>query len=147
MGSKAFQTDPATSARMRRVRQRDTAAEIVVRHWLWRRGVRYSTKNSDLPGSPDIANRRRKWAIFVHGCFWHGHAGCGRSGLPKRNTAAWREKIEANKRRDSGKEAALRGLGYRVVIVWECNAERLDADRKASRSLLMLLPRLRPVAQ
>jgi DNA mismatch endonuclease, patch repair protein len=118
-----FDTDPQTSERMRRVRQRDTAPELALRKWLWGEGVRYTTHNNDLPGSPDLANRTKGWAIFVHGCFWHGHEGCPRSRLPKRNTEAWREKILGNKARDRSKEEQLTALGLEVFIVWECKLE------------------------
>lgn len=86
-------------------------------------GHRFRIHNRDLPGSPDIANRTRKWAIFVHGCFWHRHNGCPRTTTPKRNRAFWVEKFEANRARDRRVRAALRRDGYRTVVVWECESE------------------------
>jgi DNA mismatch endonuclease (patch repair protein) len=121
-----FPTDPATSARMKHVRQRDTKPERELRRWLWSRGVRFTTYNNDLPGSPDIANRRGRWAIFVHGCFWHGHSECTGAKLPKRNTEAWRTKIETNKARDCVKAEELAALGFITLTVWECEIKRLQ---------------------
>src|SRR5262245_48778270 len=91
--SRTIPNDPRTSARMRRVRQKDTWPEVQLRRMLWSRGVRFRTNNRDLPGSPDIANRTKRWAVFVHGCFWHGHDGCARSRLPKRNARLWADKV------------------------------------------------------
>jgi DNA mismatch endonuclease (patch repair protein) len=116
-------TDPATSARLARVRQRDTAAEVAVRLAAYALGHHFRIHNRDLPGSPDIANRTRKWAIFVHGCFWHRHLGCPRTTTPKRNRAFWVEKFQANRARDRRVRAALRRAGYRTVVVWECESE------------------------
>jgi DNA mismatch endonuclease (patch repair protein) len=116
-------TDPATSARLARVRQRDTTPELAVRLAAYSLGHHFRIHNRDLPGSPDIANRTRKWAIFVHGCFWHRHHGCVRTTTPKRNRAFWVEKFEANRARDRRVRAALRRAGYRTVVVWECESE------------------------
>ena len=109
---------------MSRVRQRGTAAEIAVAVVLRSLGYRYRLNVRALPGSPDFANRRRKWAIFVHGCFWHHHSGCARATIPKANRAFWREKFEANHKRDAKAVRALRKAGFRVVIIWECETER-----------------------
>lgn len=121
---------------MANIRQRDTAAELAVRRWLWAQGVRFRVRNHDLPGSPDLANRRKRWAVFVHGCFWHGHEGCSRATMPKRNGEFWRTKIAANRVRDSRKDDLLRADGYTVFTIWEC-------ETAESRSLITLLGRLR----
>jgi DNA mismatch endonuclease, patch repair protein len=121
-------TDATTSARMKRIRQRNTKPELLLRRWLWHRGIRFTTSNRDLPGSPDVANRGRAWAIFVHGCFWHGHRGCARSRLPKRNVLFWKDKIKRNRRRDQRKENELIALGFRVLTVWECEVARLETN-------------------
>jgi DNA mismatch endonuclease (patch repair protein) len=78
--------------------------------------------NRDLPGSPDIANRSKKWAVFVHGCFWHRHDGCPRTTMPRRNREFWAEKFRANIRRDRKVIERLEACGYLVLIVWECEA-------------------------
>ncbi len=115
--------DEDTSVRMAGIRRKDTKPELVVRRILHRLGHRYRVNNRDLPGSPDIANRVRRWAVFVHGCYWHRHPGCSRSTTPKRNAAFWLAKFEANVARDARTQHALVELGYHVVTVWECETE------------------------
>jgi DNA mismatch endonuclease (patch repair protein) len=119
-------SDAKTSARMAGVRRRDTSPETRLRQHLHALGLRYRLENRDLSGSPDVANRSRRWAIFVHGCFWHRHAGCRRTTTPKRNRDFWRAKFERNQARDARVQRELRALGYRVLVVWECETERAD---------------------
>ncbi|MBL8115360.1 MAG: DNA mismatch endonuclease Vsr [Acidobacteria bacterium] len=114
------------------IRQKDTSAERLVRKILSSLGLSFRVRNRDLPGSPDVANRSRAWAVFVHGCFWHRHAACPRSSTPKRNRAFWEEKFRQNVARDRRAQAALRKAGYRVVIVWECEVLR-KPERVATR--------------
>ena len=125
--------DPQTSLRLSRIRQRDTGAELVVRRLIFRAGIRFRTRNTDLPGSPDIANRARKWVVFVHGCFWHRHSGCERATTPKRNRQFWLDKFAANRRRDQRVERQLRRCGYKVIVVWECEARRRNLRPLTSR--------------
>jgi len=114
------------SEMMRAVRQRGTTAERAVQVVLRDLGARYRVNHAGLPGHPDFANRSRGWAIFVHGCFWHGHRHCrktkggARGRVPASNSAAWESKLEANRERDARKERALRDLGLRVLTIWEC---------------------------
>jgi len=114
------------SEMMRAVRQRGTSAEKAVGKVLREFGVRYRLNHPGLPGRPDFANRARGWAVFVHGCFWHGHRDCrktkgGKAGrVPRTNRAYWSEKIEANRERDIRKSLELSELGIRVLVVWEC---------------------------
>jgi DNA mismatch endonuclease (patch repair protein) len=112
---------------MGRVRQRATRAERAVGAALTALGLRYRKNVRALPGSPDFANRRGRWAIFVNGCFWHRHRGCRRATTPTANRAFWLEKFAANRRRDAAAIRALRRRGFKVTIVWECQA--LDAAR------------------
>jgi DNA mismatch endonuclease, patch repair protein len=128
-------TDPATSARMRRVRRTDTAPELKLRQWLAAQGYRYRLHNRRLPGTPDISNSSKRWAIFVHGCFWHGHEGCSKATVPKRNADFWRDKIEANRARDRRKAESLRSLGFAVYEVWECQLEELGEAQAPRLSL------------
>jgi DNA mismatch endonuclease (patch repair protein) len=114
------ETDAGTSARMRRIRQRNTGPENLVRKQLHALGHRYRVKNRDLPGSPDVANRRKKWAIFVHGCFWHHHDGCKLATVPKRNREFWEGKFTQNRERDAKAVRNLRSRGYRVITIWQC---------------------------
>jgi len=122
-------TDPARSALMSRVRQRGTAAELVVATMLRSLGASYRVNVRKLPGSPDFANRTRKWAVFVHGCFWHQHVGCKRATVPKSNKKFWREKFTANRKRDRRAVLDLRRSGYRVTVVWECETDDDDLVR------------------
>jgi len=112
------------SVLMGRVRQKGTAAELAVAVALREQGHAYRLNVRALPGSPDFANRKRRWAIFVHGCFWHQHRACKRATIPKANRAFWREKFAANRRRDARAIRDLRRAGYRVAIIWECQSER-----------------------
>lgn len=116
----ALVVDSRTSLRLGKIRQKDTGPELAVRGMIAGLGRRYRTRNSDLPGSPDVANRKNRWAIFVHGCFWHAHRGCRKATIPKRNAEFWVEKFAANRRRDERAVRRLRRSGFRVMVVWEC---------------------------
>jgi DNA mismatch endonuclease (patch repair protein) len=118
---------------MQRVRQRGTPAERIVAGVCRALGLRYRLNVRSLAGSPDLANKARRWAIFVHGCFWHQHPGCPKATMPKRNAAFWREKFEANRRRDAAKIEALRSAGFSVAIVWECETADLGRLRRRLR--------------
>lgn len=111
------------------VRQHGTAAELAVRHALYEFGARFRTRNRDLPGSPDVANRSRHWVVFVHGCFWHRHEGCKRTTTPSRNRDFWVAKFEANIERDARAIAALQERNYDVLVVWECETEKPEILR------------------
>ena len=129
--------DRKTSVRMAGVRRHGTSAELRVRELLKELGHYYRCENRDLPGSPDLANRARGWAVFVHGCFWHRHAGCTRTTTPKRNRPFWVEKFEQNRRRDARAITALRRLGFTTVVVWECEVEKKTSivERRLSTRL------------
>ena len=129
---KAFERPSADrSAVMRAVKSRDTGAERAVRAMLRPLAPGYRLNRADLPGKPDIVYGRKKLAIFVHGCFWHGH-GCPRgSRMPKTNADYWRAKIARNRARDEKTIAALAALGWRTLVVYEC--ELKDAARLRDR--------------
>jgi DNA mismatch endonuclease, patch repair protein len=131
-----LETDPETSQRLGRVRQKGTKPELEVRRVIHVLGHRFRIDNRDLPGSPDVANRARRWVVFVHGCFWHQHPGCRRATVPKRNHSFWVAKFEANRRRDRRVAAALRRQGYTVMTTWECEAR---VPERLSRRLERLL--------
>ena len=109
------------SAVMRRVKSRGTAPELKVRRTLWAIGARYRLHRKDLPGSPDIVMAGRKLAIFVHGCFWHGHDCARGSRVPQQNRDYWTAKVARNRARDEAACEALDGLGWRTLILWECD--------------------------
>jgi DNA mismatch endonuclease, patch repair protein len=112
--------DAARSTLMRAVRQSGTAPELAVRAACQHLGIRVRLNVRGLPGSPDLANKSRKFAIFVHGCFWHRHTGCYKTTTPSHNRSFWLTKFRANMRRDRQRIAALRSMGFRVIVVWEC---------------------------
>lgn len=126
------------SRRMRAVRRTGTKPENVVQDLVRELGCRFRVGSRSLPGSPDLANRRAGWAIFVHGCFWHGHRGCPLATVPKTNTEFWVTKVEGNRLRDRRKARELRALGITVVTVWQCETRK--PARLAAR-LGRLLPR------
>lgn len=114
---------------MSRVRQRGTDAELTVAAALRQLGISYRLNVTSLPGSPDFANKTKKWAVFVHGCFWHQHTGCKRATEPKANADFWRDKFRTNRLRDAHAIRNLRHLRYSVLLLWECeveNAEKLN---------------------
>ena len=127
-------TPEQRSAVMARVKGRGTGPERTVRRILTRLGLRYRLNRRDLPGSPDVSMAGRRLAIFVHGCFWHGHD-CRRGARePKTNAAYWLAKIARNRARDAGACVALASAGWRVAVVWECElkdeaalSDRLEA--------------------
>lgn len=115
--------DAQTRSRiMAAVRQRNTTAELKVRSALHRAGKRFRLHRKGLPGTPDIVFPSRKVAVFVHGCFWHGH-GCKRSRPPSSNQSYWLPKIKENKERDRRKVEELESLGWHPIIVWECEID------------------------
>lgn len=105
---------------MSRVRGKDTKPEMAVRRALWAAGYRYRLHAKDLPGRPDIVFRSRKIAIFVHGCFWHGHEGCPGHRIPKSRSEWWEAKIERNRARDTEVREVLEGMRWTVIELWEC---------------------------
>lgn len=113
-------TDTARIILMRRVRQKGTSAEVKLGELLRALNLRYRKNVRSLPGSPDFANKTRRWAIFVNGCFWHHHKGCSRATIPTRNHAFWLDKFETNQLRDEAKVLRLRQQRFRVLTVWEC---------------------------
>jgi DNA mismatch endonuclease Vsr len=109
------------------IRQRGTKIETVVAIVLRELGLHYRKNVKRLPGSPDFANRSGRWAIFVNGCFWHHHTGCRKATVPKSNADFWTTKFRDNRRRDARAIGRLRQEGYRVVIIWECQKDRVRA--------------------
>lgn len=124
--------EPLTrSQMMARIRSKDTRPEVLTRSAVHALGMRFRNHVAALPGNPDLANRKRRWAIFVHGCFWHSHPGCRLASKPKSNTGYWTEKLARNQARDADKVAALRRQGFRVLVIWECDVRDGVRLRKA----------------
>jgi DNA mismatch endonuclease, patch repair protein len=109
---------------MSRVRGSNTLPEKLVERFLRRHGIRFRRHDRRLPGTPDIVVPRSQVAIFVNGCFWHGHRRCRRSRLPLTRRKFWADKIEANRKRDERVRRALRRRGWTVVTVWGCRLGR-----------------------
>lgn len=109
------------SDNMRRIKSRNTKPEMIVRSLLHRAGYRYRLHDRSLPGSPDIVLRRRKKAIFVHGCFWHQHPGCRQAYRPKSRPEFWLPKLDRNRERDLQTQQALAELGWDILVIWECD--------------------------
>lgn len=124
------------SLRMRRVKQRDTAPELIVRKVLFAAGYRYRIHRRDLPGSPDVVFPGRRKVVFVNGCFWHGHEDCPRASLPKTRLEYWRDRISINRERDVRSIAALEKLGWTVDTIWECETrDVISLERRLIRFL------------
>lgn len=108
---------------MSRIRSKENAPETIIRKELFRRGFRYRKNVSNLPGCPDIVLPKYRTVIFINGCFWHKHD-CGRFHWPKTNEQYWRAKIQGNVERDQRNYLMLMNLGWKVLVVWECQTQR-----------------------
>ena len=128
------------SAVMRRVKGRDTTPELKVRKALTALGARYRLNRKDLPGSPDIVLPGRRLALFVHGCFWHGHDCARGARVPKANRDYWVAKVGRNRARDAAAAQALADKGWRVETFWECELKDAAALETRLRSLLDRAP-------
>ena len=117
------------SANMRQIRSKDTSPELFVRSLLHRSGYRFRLHRRDLPGKPDLVFPARRKAIFVHGCFWHQHAGCREGRIPGSRTEYLVPKLTQNRRRDEKNQALLREQGWKTKVVWECELKHPAAVR------------------
>jgi len=109
---------------MSRVKGRDTKPEILVRSFVHRMGFRFRVHRRALPGHPDIVLPRHRKVIFVHGCFWHGHKRCRRAMRPTTNQDFWNKKLDGNIERDRRFQSKLRRMGWKVLIVWQCEIRK-----------------------
>ena len=128
------------SAVMRRVKGKDTSPELAVRKALTRLGARYRLHRADLPGKPDIVLPGRRIALFVHGCFWHGHDCARGARVPKQNRDYWLGKVARNRARDAASRASLEALGWRVETLWECDLKDEAGLARRLRALLTASP-------
>ena len=132
------------SALMKKVKQAGTEPEMLIRRGLHRRGLRYVLGDPRLPGRPDLSFPKYRAVVFVHGCFWHGHA-CGRGRPAGSNVEYWEKKIATNRARDARNEDSLRQLGWRVFVVWSCEIRNAGGreqliDKLANRIVNFGLP-------
>lgn len=108
------------SANMAKVKGKDTGPELKVRRIAHRMGLRFRLHRKDLPGTPDLVFPKHRLAVFVHGCFWHRHAGCRRATMPVTRTEFWVSKFTSTVERDARQLSNLKRLGWRVLVLWEC---------------------------
>ena len=120
---------------MSAIKGKDTKPEMIVRKYLFSKGLRYRLHVRSLPGNPDIVLPKYKTVIFINGCFWHGHEGCKYYRLPKSNVEFWKSKIINNKNRDVLNEIKLKVLGWRVIRIWECEIRRVQDRNKSLEKL------------
>ena len=106
-----------------------TKPEILVRKYLFSRGLRFRKNDKRFPGHPDIVLPKYKTIVFIHGCFWHGHEGCKYFVMPKSNVEFWQNKIQTNIARDAVVKSKLEGLGWNVLVVWECELKKKTREQ------------------
>lgn len=121
---------------MASIKAKDTKAELLVRRHLFRHGFRYRVNDARLPGKPDIVLPKYKTVIFLHGCFWHAHQGCSHFVLPKTNSPFWEQKLARNRQRDQEVTARLLRMGYRVLVIWECELSPAKRREETLEGLL-----------
>lgn len=132
-------TPEQRSYNMSRIRYKDTKPEELVRKFLFSQGFRYRKNDAQLPGKPDIVLPRYRTAVFVNGCFWHGHKGCRYFVWPKNHAEFWREKISGNIQRDERNHALLKKQGWQVIVIWECELKKNIAEKTLSELAAKLL--------
>lgn len=112
------------SYNMSRIKSKDTKPEIIVRSYLFSKGLRFRKNDKRYPGSPDIVLPKYNTMVFVHGCFWHLHDGCKYAIMPKSNVDYWKKKLYKNKERDEQNQKELKEMGWNVIIIWECQLKK-----------------------
>lgn len=117
-------TPEKRSWNMSRIKGKDTKIEVEVRKYLFSKGYRFRKNDKRYPGKPDIVLPKYHVAIFVHGCFWHRHEGCKDATTPKTRTEFWLEKFDKNVKNDQIKQEKLRELGWKVIVIWECEIKK-----------------------
>lgn len=116
-------THEKRSWNMSRIRGKDTEIEIKVRKYLFSQGFRFRKNVADMPGKPDIVLPKYRAVIFIHGCYWHRHAGCKNCTTPSTNREFWLEKFEKNVQNDIKHQQELEAVGWKVLTLWECDIE------------------------
>lgn len=120
------------------IKGKNTKPEEIVRKYLFSQGFRYRKNDKRLPGTPDIVLPKHKTVIFVNGCFWHGHQGCRYFVVPKTNTEFWMNKIDTNRIRDQKKMSELETMGWKVIVIWECELKPGKQDDTLGKIVKML---------
>lgn len=117
-------TPERRSWNMSRIKGKDTGIEIMVRKYLFSKGFRFRKNDRRYPGKPDVVLPKYKTAVFVHGCFWHRHQGCGNATVPKSNTDFWLRKFNRNVANDQKNISLLTDAGWQVIVLWECELKK-----------------------
>lgn len=123
---------------MSKIMGKETKPEILVRKFLFSHGFRYYKNKKDLPGKPDIVLQKYRTAIFVNGCFWHGHENCKKAKLPETNREFWTEKIAKSINRDILKRQKLNEMGYKIIIIWQCELTPKVREQKLNELIQQL---------
>lgn len=131
------------SYNMSRIRGKDTKPEILVRKFLFSKGLRYLLHDRRLPGTPDIVLPRYKTVVLIHGCFWHGHDGCRYYVVPKTRTDWWLTKINRNVEKDKENKLLLKDAGWQVIEIWECDLKPVAVTRTFNRLLKRIMKNAR----
>ena len=112
------------SYNMSRIKGKDTKPEVLVRKYLFSKGLRFRKNDRRYPGTPDIVLPKYNTVVFVHGCFWHLHPGCKYAVLPSSNVEFWEKKLYGNRSRDKQNQDKLTAMGWNVIVVWECQLKK-----------------------
>ena len=123
---------------MSHIHGKGTKPELKVRQWRWKHGYRYRLNVKSIPGKPDIVMRKYRTAIFVNGCFWHGHKGCDKFRMPQTNQEFWMNKIRRNQARDQKNYQVLQENGWQVIVIWECQLTSKCVEQTMSEVELLL---------
>ena len=124
---------------MSNISGKETKPEILVRKFLFSKGFRFRKNDSRYPGKPDIVLPKYKTAIFIHGCFWHGHKGCKRSKLPETNVSFWEKKVSSNIERDKTNKIELEKQGWVVLTIWQCELRNENLKMQSLNNLIGIL--------
>jgi DNA mismatch endonuclease (patch repair protein) len=116
------------SYNMSQIKGKDTKPEVIVRKFLFSKGLRFRKNDKRYPGHPDIVLPKYKTAVFIHGCFWHLHEGCRYAKIPSSNVDFWEKKLNGNRERDKRNKDMLEDMGWRVITVWECQLKKGQRD-------------------
>ena len=134
------------SLNMSRIKGKDTMPELIVRHFLHSKGIRYRIHDKEIPGHPDIAIKKYRCAVFINGCFWHRHTGCKYAFVPKTNVDFWNDKFEKNRDRDRKINNYLTDQKWKVFTVWECELKH-DRDKTLERLYVTIIEHIRNFRQ
>lgn len=125
-------TKEIRSYNMSRIKGKDTKPELLVRKYLFSKGLRFRKNDKRYPGHPDVVLPKYKTVIFVHGCFWHFHEGCKYAVMPSSNVEFWKKKLYDNRNRDHRNQAALTEMGWNVIVIWECQLKKVQLEQTLS---------------